>query len=370
MVDIPVNKNSQGLTYELANYAKSVNGGKALKLNAKKWESVMKVVTDINNKRSADNAIFTGGTNLFGNTNENFVIANSTLHFSDDEIALILKEMGVEVPQQNKETEIDENFKIKGLSVEHQDSSLRTPLIKEPQIPQISNTAQENKFLMSKSYQLMSSSIKKDGEISVTSAKDSVNLAPPFEIKTPIPGPKGGGTKTISEAFHKRALEIADKIGCKYEDLITVMNFESGIDPSVGSKNPKRKPVGLIQFAGSAIRALNKTYGLELSKEKVIEMSELEQLDLVEKYFLMTKQGNSRLRNKKQLDAADLYSLTILPTRAGRDILCHKDEKNSKGELLSYYESNQGIDVGGDGVITREDILAKLNEFRINVKVV
>ena len=73
MVDIKVSKNSKGLTYELANYAKSVNGGKAPKINIKQWERIMAIVTDINNKRPSDKAIFTGNNNLFGKAKENFL---------------------------------------------------------------------------------------------------------------------------------------------------------------------------------------------------------------------------------------------------------------------------------------------------------
>ena len=389
MVDIKVSKNSKGLTYELANYAKSVNGGKAPKINIKQWERIMAIVTDINNKRPSDKAIFTGNTNLFGKANENFVIASDTIHFSDEEIALILKEMGIETTSNPKDGKFKESFNIKGLSIEHQSSNTNPTPAKESEsqetsgntgfeltnsqltspLPKIATT---NRFLtFSNSVQSMGSDIlETNSRKQVTSARDSINLTPPFEIKIPIPGSKGGGTKTISEAFHKRAMEIADKIGCTYEDLITVMNFESGISASEGSKNPRKKPVGLIQFTGSAINALNKTYGLHLTKEAVVKMSELEQLDLVEKYFMMTKQGNSRLKNKKTLDTADLYSLTILPNRAGRDILCKKNERNKDGKLLSYYESNRSLDITNDEVITRQDIITKLNEFRVNVKVV
>ena len=75
-------------------------------------------------------------------------------------------------------------------------------------------------------------------------------------------------------------------------------------------------------------------------------------------------------RIAKKLDAADLYSVIILPGRAGKDILCKKGEKNSEGKPLNYYESNKGIDVGNDGIITRADVLAKLDDFRVNVVVV
>ena len=422
MVDIQTNGN--GLTYLLADYAKSVNGGKALKINAKKWENIMKVVTEINNKRTDDNKLFTGGTNLFGKTNENFVLSSKEIHFSDSEMALILKEMGIENTPKKEENLGTENFQIKGLSVERVNPPTAKDfitnkvsiapeftesmhIVQAEEHPETSNispkqaseTTQKNtdfkphtynfeatpKFspeLMDFLNDVKNNNIKNlapvyasytttfESRTSVTSAKDTTDLAPPFEIRTPLPGKRGGGSKTITEQFHRKSMEIADTLGCKYEDLITVMNFESGIDTTSGKENPRKKPVGLIQFTGTAIRALNKTYGYNLTKNKILQMDEMEQLELVKKYFEMAKRDSSRLRNKKQLDAADLYSLTILPNRAGRDILCQKGEKNANGKLLSYYESNAGIDIGGDGIITRADVLAKLDEFRVHVQVV
>lgn len=418
MVDIKTNGN--GLTYLLADYAKSVNGGKSLKINAKKWESVMKLVADINSKRSANEKIFTGGTNLFGKANENFVLSNKTISFSDAEIALILKEMGVESPSKKEEILPPDDFKIKGLSIERSNSDTAKvftrkecsikpeteegmpakPMSKEAKtidtpeldfqnspnkIPEKTPTYTFADFKEDVKYNIAkfefayekdtNATTKNPAKLSetnelrytniVSSAKDTTNLVPPYKITTPNPGKRGGGTKTISEQFHKRTMEIADKICCTYEDLITVLNFESGIDPTSGIKNPRKKPVGLLQFTETGIRGLNKTYGLNLTKEKILQMNEIEQLELVEKYFEMVKREAPRLRNKRQLDAADLYTLTLLPARAGRDELCRADEKDNR-----FYRRNQGIDITGDGIITRADVLTKLNEFRINVQVV
>ncbi|MBR5555839.1 hypothetical protein IKU74_07500 [bacterium] len=440
MVDINPNGKRQGLTYLLVDYAKSVNGGKDLKINSKKWVTIMKVVEEINNKRSHDNKIYTGGSNLFGKTNENFILTNNTIHFSEAEIALILKEMGVETQEKKEDLFQEKGFEIKGLSVERSTSSNqqvynRNDYSIHPDFADISpdelveqapktidtqeskptttNNNNDNNIIKpdensksflsqfkadayEKMYQsdLLTSLIQptttkevspniytlSNGEpielnplannVTVTSANDTINLAPPYKIKTPTLGKRGGGTRTISEQFHRRAMEIADSIGCKYEDLITVMNFESGIDTTSGKENPRKRPVGLIQFTGTAIKALNKTYGYNLDKDKILQMNEIEQLDIVEKYFEMTKRDSSHLKNKKTLDAADLYTLTILPGRAGKDVLCQKGETDKHGRLLRYYESNKGIDVGKDGIISRSDILAKLDEFRIHVQVV
>ena len=209
---------------------------------------------------------------------------------------------------------------------------------------------------------------ERSGKI-VSAASDTINLARPFEIKTRKPGDLGGETKTISHKLHTKLMNLAEELHCNYEDLITVMNFESGMNPKEGA-GKKNKAVGLIQFTNNAIKELNKNYSLNLTKDKITAMNAEEQIDIVGKYLKMCISRASRLRNKTKLDAADLYSVIILPGRAGSDILCRKGEKNANGKLLRYYESNAGIDVGKDGIITRADVLAKLDDFRVNVKVV
>lgn len=116
MVDINI-KNGQGISQALAEYAKNLNGGKALKLNAKQWQSIMTKIDEINNNRSKDSVIFHGNNNIFGSTRKNFVVQAGKLSFSNEEMASILKEMGLD------KDIIDEKFAIKGLSIERESSS-------------------------------------------------------------------------------------------------------------------------------------------------------------------------------------------------------------------------------------------------------
>lgn len=379
MVDLKVDNNHRGLTYILADYAKSVNGGKDIKLSSKQWQKTMEIVAEINSKRSADNAIYSGGSNLNGNINENFILTKNTISFSNEEMNRILKEMGVNtenLPASNVSGQLDGFKPVKGLSIEHaaDSDSVNSNITQSEKLEALNESLNDfNKYpgfeYLSNQMKSMNYSQQMDEMQVVTAAKDTTNLAPPFEIKIPKTGELGGKTRTISHEFHTKLMKLADELNCSYEDLITVMNFESGLDPNEGAGS-KYKPVGLIQFTRASIKALNKEYSLNLTKEAVAQMNAEEQIELVEKYLKMCKKSAPRIRNKKKLDAADLYSLIILPGRAGRDILCQKGEKNSKGKLLNYYESNKGIDVSNDGIITRADVLAKLDDFRVNVKVV
>ena len=394
MTDIKIDANYRGLTYILADYAKSVNGGKDVKMTAKQWQKTMEIVAQINSKRSSDNAIYQGGSNLFGDINENFVLTSQTITFTQDEMAAILKEMGIDrKPANIADSNTPEDKPIKGLSVE-KNSTPPSPEKSEEDTQQTQDSGFEEDFIngltekfagrtfspdLGRSpetltlFSSMSERIEKMAKARsakiVSAASDTINLAPPFEIKTPKPGDLGGETKTISHKLHTKLMNLAEELHCNYEDLITVMNFESGMNPKEGA-GKKNKAVGLIQFTNNAIKELNKNYSLNLTKDKITAMNAEEQIDIVGKYLKMCISRASRLRNKTKLDAADLYSVIILPGRAGSDILCRKGEKNANGKLLRYYESNAGIDVGKDGIITRADVLAKLDDFRVNVKVV
>ena len=116
MTELSVDKNHAGLTYVLANYAQSVNGGEKVKLTRKQWASVMAKVAELNARRDNDNKIFSGGSNFNGPTNKNFIIHGDKVNFTEDELRIILNEMGID--------------NIKGLSVE---STAKN----EPEIPEL-----------------------------------------------------------------------------------------------------------------------------------------------------------------------------------------------------------------------------------------
>lgn len=169
-------------------------------------------------------------------------------------------------------------------------------------------------------------------------------------------------TGKLDKHFLKRVKQVAKNVNCNYKDLLAVMNSESSLNPKSGNVN---SAVGLIQFTKDAIAQLNKTYGLNVTKEKILQMSPIEQLDLAEKYFLMTKKQTFGNTNRK-MTAADLYAVTFLPGRAGSEVLCRKGERRRDGKLLSYYESNSGLDKNGDNKITKTDLAQHLATKRVN----
>ena len=163
----------------------------------------------------------------------------------------------------------------------------------------------------------------------------------------------------LNKAFLNKTKQVANAIGCDYEDLLAVMNSESTLNPKSEHKNKYGEvtAVGLIQFTKDyAIPDLNRTFGLNLSVEKIKNMSALDQLDLVQKYYEMNK---SKLPKGKKITAADLYAVTYLPARASRDVLCHKGE--------DYYSSNVGLDMNRDNKITKDDLEQRLSQKRVKL---
>ena len=138
------------------------------------------------------------------------------------------------------------------------------------------------------------------------------------------------------------------------------MNSESGLNPNAWNGTTA---VGLIQFTDLSIADLNNKYGLNLTKEKIAQMSAIEQLDLVEKYLTIAKSYS--FSPNARLSAGDLYAITFLPGRANREVLCTKGEKNANGQLLNYYESNP-LDVDGDNKITKSDLEKHLAKKHVN----
>lgn len=164
--------------------------------------------------------------------------------------------------------------------------------------------------------------------------------------------------KHLNRAFLEKVKQVAKNINCDYEDLLAVMNSESGLNPAIPHRNSKgeKTAVGLIQFTkNGAIAELNKSYGMDLTIEKIEKMSAIEQLDLVEKYYkIATKKFGG-----KKLTAADLYAVTYVPAFATRDILTRKGD--------GYYEGNEGLDENKDGFITKEDLNIRLAKKRVNL---
>ena len=170
----------------------------------------------------------------------------------------------------------------------------------------------------------------------------------------------------LGKDFLDKVKQVAQNINCDYRDLLAIMNNESGINPQSGLKKDGTvaSAVGLIQFMDPAVAELNNNYNLNLTREKIVKMSAIEQLDLIEKLYKVIKKQRNIPDGK--IDAATLYAMIFLPARCNKQTLAVKGEINPKtGKLLGYYEQNP-MDENGDGKLTKSDLIKRLNKKRVN----
>lgn len=145
-------------------------------------------------------------------------------------------------------------------------------------------------------------------------------------------------TRGLGQDFFAKVIEISDRIGCHPEDLIAVMNGESGLNSKAVNSNGGA--TGLIQFMPSTAE------GYGLTTEQIADMTPVEQLDLVEKFYINSK-NMSGLRDKSMITGADLASIAFLPARADREVLTTSNEE--------YYKQNSTLDYDKDGDIDKID---------------
>ncbi|MCI1273376.1 MAG: hypothetical protein LKG27_02955 [Clostridiaceae bacterium] len=150
----------------------------------------------------------------------------------------------------------------------------------------------------------------------------------------------------LGPEFLAKAKEIASRLGCDYQDLLALMNSESGLNSSIGSKY-----VGLIQMSASAAASVG------TSQWALKSMSPVEQLDYVEK-FIMNMKVKAGFAPTQPLSAGELYALVYLPGRARRETLCTKGE--------AYYNCNKGLDYNHDGKITKTDLANHLAQKSVS----
>lgn len=162
--------------------------------------------------------------------------------------------------------------------------------------------------------------------------------------------PKQYTQKVLTPEFYNRVKDIAEKINCKPEDLLAVMNSESGLTTT--AKNHHTGATGLIQFMPQTARSLG------TSVNELAKMTPLQQLDYVEKFLISAKR--SYIKSDRALSAGDLYGLIFMPAKSGQDVLAVKGSKT--------YRQNRGLDYDGDGVISRKDLEAHVNTKQVDVK--
>lgn len=152
---------------------------------------------------------------------------------------------------------------------------------------------------------------------------------------------------TLSQEFYNKVIQISNRLNCNADDLMALMNAESGLKPT--ARNKSSDATGLIQFMPNTAKDLG------TSIEALKNMSAEEQLVYVEKYLVKAK-SNAGLSKDSKIDAGTLYALVWLPGRAKKKILAESGDK--------YYQANKGLDKNNDGSITKEDLKKQLDSKR------
>lgn len=161
-------------------------------------------------------------------------------------------------------------------------------------------------------------------------------------------------TGKLDKHFLKKTKKIAKKLNCDYQDLLALMNSESGLKP----KATCGSYVGLIQFGDAAITELRTKCGCKgLTKEKILNMSRIEQLDLVEKLLMYNKKW--KFAPNAKLSAGDLYAMILAPGRADREVLYSRGESG-------YNKTNAKMDYNNDGKITKSEMSRRIREKSVN----
>jgi len=148
-----------------------------------------------------------------------------------------------------------------------------------------------------------------------------------------------GFMSTGNAAFDKKIVEVAKKHGMNPAHLKAVMNLETGGTLSPSKKNRKSSATGLIQFMASTAKGLGTTTG------DLAQMSQVEQMDYVDKYF-----SNKHIRPG---NLQDTYMSVFSPAFIGKDAnhpMYSAFSKSAKNR--EAYARNAGLDLNKDGVMT------------------
>jgi len=161
-----------------------------------------------------------------------------------------------------------------------------------------------------------------------------------------------GSHQNVPEPFRKKVLIICEQLKINPDHLMAVMAFETGYKFKANTPNAHGgSAIGLIQFT-----AINMgSNELNTSLEALARMTELEQLDYVQKYFQMWK---AKKQPTPKLDTlGDVYACIICPDAIGmpEGFVCYARGK-------AGYESNKGLDRGAKGYITKADIVVPVEK--------
>jgi hypothetical protein len=143
-------------------------------------------------------------------------------------------------------------------------------------------------------------------------------------------------------AFLAEVERVSKKFDIHSNDLLNVIAFESGFNPSI--KNKDSSATGLIQFTEGTAK------GLGTSTAQIKQMSRAEQMTYVEKYF-------DKWKLPRGADRGTIYATVLYPAYAKRDPIITTADG-------SAYTGNKALDINNDGQISSVELGAKLDKTR------
>ncbi|MBI3561063.1 MAG: lytic transglycosylase [Gammaproteobacteria bacterium] len=145
----------------------------------------------------------------------------------------------------------------------------------------------------------------------------------------------------VSPEFKAKVIKVCDNLGINPDFLMTCMAFETKETFSPSIKNDAGSSgTGLIQFMKRTAKVFH------TSTKDLAAMSDVQQLDYVEKYF------KDAIRTYKKLDTLeDVYFAILNPTGIRK-----KDDFVLFKEGTDEYDKNKGLDKDGDGQITVTEV--------------
>jgi DNA repair photolyase len=147
--------------------------------------------------------------------------------------------------------------------------------------------------------------------------------------------------KKVSRQFRAKVVKICDNLGIEVNWLMPCIAFETGETFSASVKNAAGSgATGLIQFMPSTAKSLG------ITTEALSQMSAVQQLDYVEKYFLPYK---GRIKSLE-----DCYMAILWPAAVGKPVSYVLFDKGKR------YLQNRGLDVNKDGKITKAECSLKI----------
>ena len=175
----------------------------------------------------------------------------------------------------------------------------------------------------------------------------------------PTPGPEGAEdaglfpvphSEKLSAEFKQKVASIGKELDVDPNFLMAVMSFESGLDPK--AKNPRSTATGLIQFMKATAEDLG------TSTAALRRMSGVQQLDFVKTYF------EKRIRERGKLKTIeDTYMAVLYPALVGKSNNAVFAAKGRSSASRARYRVNSGLDINGDGIITKEEASTKVSRI-------